>query len=328
VTATLAWMAALLDRDAFPQTTTEPVTAWMRAAWSVIERQAPVSWLALAVVLALLLVTALRLRGGTGPTASPGGAPAPPPRFPLVWALLPFALVSVLVAFAALAGLRAPAPPADPLRVEVVGHQWWWEFRYPDAGVVTATDLHLPVGRPIRLEFSSRDTEHAFWVPAVGPPQDVLPGVPSSFTFTPERAGHFPGQCAVLCGSSHAHMRVHMFVEEPAAFDAWVASQLAPRVEPDSSRDNPRWEGRELFITHACRGCHTVRGLTEGPIGPDLTHFASRSTIAGGMFERTDENLGLWLRHAHELKPGSTMPGLPIPDRQLRPLIAWLQSLE
>ena len=211
--------------------------------------------------------------------------------------------------------------------MSVIGHQWWWEFRYPDLGIATATELHVPVGRAVTLGLETADVDHSFWVPALGPRQDMIPDRRRNFVFTADREGAYPGQCAVLCGTSHAHMAVRVFVDAPVAFEAWAANQRAPRVEPDSVRGGALWRGREIFATHACRGCHTVRGLTQGPGGPDLTHFASRGSIGGGMLERNDANLARWIQHADELKPGAGMPGFPVPRSELDALVAWLQSL-
>jgi cytochrome c oxidase subunit 2 len=325
-----AWLfVPALTRAHFPQTTTEPATAWMRAAAGLIERQSPWVVVAFAVVLGALAVTALRLRARRGGGEAPGTGSRSLATHSLVWlwSLAPLILVTLVALPVWLARLHAPVPPVDALRVNVIGHQWWWEFRYPDQRIVTATDLHLPVGRPVTLIVESADAMHSFWVPAVGPRQDVPPLRRREFSFTPDRMGVFPGQCAEMCGASHAHMHLKMFVEPGPVFEAWVRQQLAPRVEPDSIRGGDLWRGRVSFVRNSCRGCHTIRGLTEGPIGPDLTHFASRTSIAGGMFERTDANLARWILHANALKPGSMMPGFPVPERQLKPLVAYLQSL-
>lgn len=299
-------------------------TAGSRAGWALLERQWPFALVALALVLLLLVFTALQLRGRRSEPA-PAGAPVP---LGALWTLLPVLLVAALVVLSRTAPVPAGSGAGAPIEVRVVGHQWWWEFRYPALGVVTATDLHLPAGRPVRMTVESADVSHSFWVPAIGPRQDVPPLSQRTFEFTPDREGIFPGQCAELCGASHAHMHLKMFVEPPAVFEAWVQSQLAPPFEPDSVRGGELWAARMSFVRNACRGCHTIRGVTEGPIGPDLTHFASRTTIAGGMFERTDENLTQWILHANKLKSGSTMPGFPVPERQLGPLVRYLQSLK
>jgi len=309
--------AAMLGRAGHPQTTTEPATAWMRSAQAVLGAQSPWAMLAIGLTAAVIVATLVRSRRGASSSRSPG---------PL-WTIAPVALVSITVALA-LTAPRRPAPPADgALRIAVIGHQWWWEFRYPTLGITTATDLHLPVGRPVVLSLESADVTHAFWVPALGPRALALPDRRRELALAADREGAYPGQCAEACGTSHAHMALRVLVESPAAFDAWAAGQRAPRAEPDSLRDGALWKGRAIFVSHSCRGCHTVRGLTDGPGGPDLTHFASRGTIAGGMLARTDANLARWIVRADSLKPGSGMPGFPVPRSELEPLVAWLQSL-
>ena len=198
-------VATTLTRAHYPQTTTEPATAWMRAADELFSHEMPWVLLACALVLGLLVALAVRLRGrdaagaGTTPETKPG-------PFAILWTLAPWVLVALVALPAVMAALHAPPPPTAALRVNVIGHQWWWEFKYPESGVVTATDLHVPVGRPVHLVIESADVMHSLWVPAVGPRQDVWPLRRREFTFTPDRAGMFPGQCAELCGMSHAHM--------------------------------------------------------------------------------------------------------------------------
>jgi cytochrome c oxidase subunit 2 len=299
---------------------TEPATAAMRAAWALLERQWPFALGAFVVVQCLLLATLLVSRSRRE------GATSAPPGW--LWTALPFVLVT-LVALPALRGALESPTVQEPLRVRAVGHQWWWEFRYPDLGVVTATDLHLPLGRPVEITLESADVLHSFWVPALGPQQEVSPDAASVFTVTPDREGEYPGQCALLCGTSHAHMRMRTLVTAPEAFDAWVAAQLAPPREPDPVTEPARAAGRAHYLRNACRGCHVIRGTSEGPVGPDLTHFASRGSIGGGMLSRSDADLKRWLLHANELKPGSTMPGFKdIPPRQLEELVRYLQGLE
>jgi cytochrome c oxidase subunit 2 len=315
---TLAAAVAALGRAGRPQTTTEPATAWMRSGQAVLEQQSPWAVAAIGLCLAAVVVLLVKPRGSGSAAAR---APSP------LWTIVPLALVAVTVAYALCAPRREPAPPAGALRVSVIGHQWWWEFRYPDLGIATATELHVPVGTAVSLELETADVDHSFWVPALAPRQDMIPERRRAFAFTADRVGAYPGQCAVLCGASHAHMAMRVFVDAPATFAAWAANQRAPRVEPDSVRDGALWRGREVFATHACSGCHTVRGLTVGPGGPDLTHFASRGSIGGGMLERNDANLARWILHADELKPGAGMPGFPVSRSELEVLVAWLQSL-
>ncbi len=324
-------MIALLLTEAlsaarYPQTTAEPATAWMRDAWSRFQGHLPYASVALVIVLVLLLAIAARLGRSLREGAPPAAGPSRAERW---WAFAPYLLLAVAV-WPAFRAFRAPEPPpSEPLRVNLVAHQWWWEARYDAHHFATATDVHVPVGRPVEFVLESADVMHSLWIPALGPRQEVPPLRRRTLTFTPDRVGRFPGQCAELCGSSHANMHLNLFVDDAATFDAWLANQQAPPVEPrDSVGAGPVWSGKQEFIEHACRGCHTVRGVTDGPIGPDLTHFASRTTIAGGMYPRTDSTLAHWLLKANQLKQGSTMPGFPIPARDLRELITWLQSLK
>ena len=319
------WLVGALDAVRYPQTATEPATAFMREGWLRFQSHLP--YASAALVLALLLLLAIAAR--VGAARREAAANETPSRAAWLWTLAP----SVLVALAVWPASRVfrdrePAVGA-PLRVNIVAHQWWWEARYDAHHFATATDVHVPVGRPVKLVLESADVMHSLWIPAIGPRQDVPPLRRRTITFTPDRVGRFPGQCAELCGSSHANMHLNLFVDDAATFDAWLANQQAPPVEPrDSVGAGPVWSGKQEFIEHACRGCHTVRGVTDGPIGPDLTHFASRTTIAGGMFPRTDSTLAHWLLKANTLKQGSTMPGFPIPARDLRELITWLQTLK
>ena len=308
-----------------PQIGVTPATAAMREAWARFQVHLPFAFVALAVALILLLVIASRIGGARGET------PASETRAShgWIWTVAPFVLVAIAVGPA----WRTLTPPSTssgaPVRVNLIAHQWWWEVRYPDHGVVTATDVHVPVGRPITFVLESADVMHSLFIPAIGPRQEVPPLRRRTIEFTPDRVGRYPGQCAELCGSSHANMHLNLFVDDAATYDAWLANQMAPPVHPpDSAWAGPYWRGMTTFQEHPCRGCHTVRGLTNGPIGPDLTHLASRTTLAGGMFPRNDSTLAHWLLKANTLKQGSMMPGFPIPPNDLRELILWLQSLK
>src|SRR5205823_8251192 len=172
--------------------------------------------------------------------------------------------------------------PKDALKVEVIGHQWWWEFRYPELGVVTASELHVPLRRSVVVDIQSADVIHSFWFPAIGGKRDAIPGHTNHIWFTPNLTGTFPGQCAEFCGMSHANMRMKLMVDTPEGFAAWVAGQKAAAVEPDST--TLAGKGRAIFAGEACIGCHTVTGVSAGVIGPNLTHVASRTGIAGDMY--------------------------------------------
>jgi cytochrome c oxidase subunit 2 len=210
--------------------------------------------------------------------------------------------------------------------VRVIGHQWWWEFQYPDLGITTATDLYLPLGKRVALELGSIDVIHSFWVPGLGGKRDTPPGQITRILLTPAAPGEYPGQCAEFCGVSHANMR-HLAVVLPGPeFQAWVARQKAAAAEPPEG--SPAAQGRQLFTAQACIGCHAIQGVAGGQVGPDLTHFASRKTIAGGMLANTPENLRRWLKDPPAVKPGSLMPDLKLTDAQLTALTAYLTGLK
>ena len=278
-----------------------------------------------AVVATVLLIAILRFRE-RDPDALPaqirGNA-----RLELAWTIAP-AIVLTFIAFPTVGAIfRTQAPSApDALKVRVVGHQWWWEFQYPDLGITTASDLYLPLGQRVALELGSVDVIHSFWVPGLGGKRDTPPGQHTRILLTPSAPGEYPGQCAEFCGASHANMR-HLAVVLPAPeFQAWVAAQKAPAAEP--AEGSPAAGGRQVFTTQACVGCHAIQGLSGGQIGPDLTHFASRKTIAGGMLPNTPENLGRWLKNPPAVKPGSLMPDLKLTEGQVAALGAYLSTLK
>jgi cytochrome c oxidase subunit 2 len=177
----------------------------------------------------------------------------------------------------------------------------------------------------VSLEISGADVIHSFWVPQLGGKRDAIPGGLTRIVLTADAPGEYYGQCAEFCGASHANMRHFAVVEAPEAFTAWAARQKEPAPAPADG--SPAAGGREVFRAGACVGCHTVRGVSAGTIGPDLTHFGSRKTIAGGILPNTPENLARWVRHAPTVKPGSIMPEQRLSDQEVTALVAYLQSL-
>ncbi len=310
---------------ASPQTTLLPRSDFARQSHSIFLQ---ILWWDIAifgVVAAVLLVAILRFRE-RDPAALPpqvrGNA-----RLELAWTIAP-AIILTFIAFPTVGAIfRTQAPPApDALKVRVIGHQWWWEFQYPDLGITTATDLYLPLGQRVAFDLGSIDVIHSFWVPGLGGKRDTPPGQLNRILLTPAAPGEYPGQCAEFCGVSHANMR-HLAVVLPGQeFQAWVARQKAPATEPPEG--SPAAQGRQLFTTQACIGCHAIQGLSGGQIGPDLTHFASRKTIAGGMLRNTHENLSRWLKDPPGVKPGSLMPDLKLTEVQVTALTAYLTSLK
>jgi len=240
------------------------------------------------------------------------------------WTLVPAAILFFIAipTVQTIFSTQGEPPQGDPLEVRVVGHQWWWEFEYPDLGFTTANELHVPVGRTVRLTLTSNDVIHSFWVPRLGGKRDLNPGSENVLWFTPDSAGVYEGQCAELCGTSHANMRMRVFVDTPDAFDRWVASMRAP--EPGD--DDPRFR---TFLASGCAACHAIAGTpAQGRIGPDLTGFGLRTTIASGMIENTSVNLAAWLAKPDSVKPGALMPDLGLSAARLDSLVTYLESLE
>jgi cytochrome c oxidase subunit 2 len=240
-------------------------------------------------------------------------------------AILLFLLVASLRTGRALSALGAE----HPLEIEVTGHQWWWEIRYPAAtpadDVLTANEIHVPVGRPVHLSTTSQDVIHSFWAPSLHGKKDLIPGRTTTTTIRVDRPGVYRGQCAEFCGLQHAHMGFLVVAEPPASFDAWLAAQrnvAAPPADPASAR------GQAIFLEGSCVVCHTVRGTpAAGRLAPDLTHLASRRTIAALTLPNTPGNLAGWILDPQHVKPGTQMPPTALRAEQVQPLLAYLDGL-
>jgi cytochrome c oxidase subunit II len=222
--------------------------------------------------------------------------------------------------------------PKDALQVEVIAHQWWWEFHYPTLGVETADELHIPTGQTIHFEMFSKDVIHSFFMPQVGGKRDVVPGQENEITLVAHVPGEYYGQCTEFCGDSHANMRFRVFVQTPADFHQWVKHQLSPPVKPTSG---DAAAGAKIFADAPCAICHTIRGVSGfskqyiyGFRGPDLTHFGGRTTFAGSIMDNTPANLALWIRNPDQVKPGANMPTLGLSGTDLKNLVAYLESLK
>lgn len=214
----------------------------------------------------------------------------------------------------------------DSMVVEVTGHQWWWEVRYPDLGVVTANEVHLPAGVDVELRLRSADVIHSFWVPALAGKRDALPERTNTLTIESDAPGTYVARCAEFCGIQHAHMNVVVVAHDRASFDEWVAAHRMPAVEPTTADQRA---GAELFVDRGCGSCHVVDGLTVGgdTPAPDLTHLASRREIAGGLLDSTGPDLRRWISDPHAVKPGTLMPDVDVTDTELDDLVAYLESL-
>lgn len=218
----------------------------------------------------------------------------------------------------------------DPLVIRVTGHQWWWalEYQNPDPSQVfeSANEIHVPVGRSILLLLESNDVIHSFWVPRLHGKKDLIPGHPASLTFKVDQAGRFEGVCAEFCGYQHAHMGILVIAQEPADYETWANTQRAVAHEPAS--DTAR-RGKEVLETTTCAMCHTVHGaLASSRIGPALTHFGSRQTLAAGAAPNEREQLRQWILDPQKLKPGAQMPANPLSPTDLNALLDYLATLQ
>jgi cytochrome c oxidase subunit 2 len=248
----------------------------------------------------------------------------------LAWTVIPILIVLVLFLSTArvLHSVQDAPQPPTAVRVTVIGHQFWWEYRYPSLGVVTANELHVPVSDPSHptptfLTLLSADTDHSFWVPQLAGKTDLIPNHVNKMWIDPHRVGLFVGQCAQFCGMQHAKMLLRVSVDSPEDFDAWIRAQRQP-----ANQDENELSGRRVFETTACMNCHTIAGtVATGQFGPDLTHLMSRQTIASGAAENTPANLRLWLQNPDAIKPGSLMPAMKLSDADLDSLVRYLETL-
>jgi cytochrome c oxidase subunit 2 len=252
----------------------------------------------------------------------------------LAWTVIPVLIVVVLFLTTAriIFAIQDAPEPHSALDVTVVGHQFWWEFRYPKFGIVTANELHLPVStpsapQPTYLQLLSADVDHSFWVPQLGGKTDLIPNHPNEMWFDPQRPGLYLGQCAQFCGIEHAKMLIRVYVDTPDEFAAWVKAQQQPFAQPDA-QNTAVSAGRRVFETEACVNCHTIYGTAaKGTFGPDLTHLMSRATIAAGIAPNTPENLRSWIQDPNTLKPGALMPAMQLSDHETDEVVAYLTTL-
>jgi cytochrome c oxidase subunit 2 len=248
----------------------------------------------------------------------------------LAWTVIPILIVLVLFLATArvILSVQDAPKPAGAIEVVAIGHQFWWEFRYPALGVVTANELHVPVSNPANstptfLTLLSADTDHSFWIPRLAGKTDLIPNHPNHMWIDPHETGMYLGQCAQYCGTQHAKMLLRVYVDSPEQFRLWVQEQRKPAVINDAAE-----EGRRIFESTACVNCHAVAGtVADGHFGPDLTHLMSRDTIASGAAPNTHENLRAWIQQPDSIKPGSLMPAMQLNDKDLEALTAYLETL-
>jgi cytochrome c oxidase subunit 2 len=251
-------------------------------------------------------------------------------RLETSWTIIPVLIVLVLTLTSArvLQSIQNAPRPASAIDITVVGHQWWWEVRYPAYGIVTANELHIPVSdahapTPTWLTLVSADVAHSFWVPRLNGKTDLIPNQVNHMWLAPTTPGLYYGQCAEYCGTQHAKMLLRVYVHPRDEFERWVRGQADPRPTPTNAD-----AGRRVFLRNGCVNCHAVFGtIADGRYGPDLTHLMSRATIAAGAAPNTPEMLRAWLRDPNAIKPGSHMPAMKLTEIDLNQLVDYLVTL-
>jgi len=355
----LALALAGCSPERYPQTALLPLSDFARIGDSV---QDQTFYWALAVFILVegaLVYSIFRFRGRPDdpePSQIHGNT-----TIEIIWTLIP-ALILAAIAVPTVKGIfETNRTPAGAMTIEVIGHQWWWEFRYPDADVVTANEMYIPAGRTVELKIISADVIHSFWPPRFSGKRDVFPGRETRLWWKADSTGLYPGQCAEYCGIQHARMAFHVRSVTPDEFDAWIAQmktrgpKAAPpaaaapaagdslrtasagaKVQgaaPDSAAATPAQgadyaAGEKLFLTKGCLGCHSLQavGAPKGLIGPNLANVGSRAYIAAGWLRNTDENLERWIREPQAVKKGVLMPNLGVTVEEARALRAYLRA--
>src|SRR5271166_6390595 len=248
----------------------------------------------------------------------------------LAWTIIPILIVVALFMATArvIAIVQKTSPPGNAIAVTAIGHQFWWEYRYPQLGVVTANELHVPVSDPAHptptfIKLLSADTDHSFWVPQLAGKTDLIPNRENSMWIEPHEAGMYVGQCAQYCGTQHAKMLLRVYADSPEQFRNWVAAEKDAAAPGEAVA-----AGRKIFEQTACINCHAISGtVANGRFGPDLTHLMSRETLAAGAALNSHDNLKLWIHDPEAIKPGSLMPAMNLNDQDLEAVVLYLESL-
>lgn len=323
-----------------------PAESIRHLAWLVLGICAAI----FVIVEGLLFMAVIRFRRRTRadargtPSSSAGGSAAagsiaagePEPQqlygsnpIELAWTVVPLLIVFVLglVTIRTIREVQLTEPPEGALRVQVIGHQWWWEYRFPDElgdgrEVVVANELVVPTDRPVWLELESADVIHSWWVPRLAGKTDCIPGRTNVTWFKARRPGLYLGQCAEYCGTQHAGMLLRVTAVAPDDFRAWLEHQASPAIVDPSVA-----EGRRLFASFACLNCHAIDGVSAGMFGPNLTHLASRETIGSGIIPLTRANLRAWIADPQTMKIGCNMPSLKLTDQELDQITDYLMTL-
>lgn len=327
-----ALVLAACAPDGYPQTTLAPKSDFATLLDQVFRRSFQLATIVFFLVEGALVWALFRFRGKAGdaePAQTHGNA-----MLEVVWTVIP----AVILVFIAIPTIQiifktADVPKDNPLVIEVVGHQWWWEFKYPEYNLVTAGDMHVPTGRTVDLRMTTMDVVHSFWSPQLAGKRDVFPKRDNRLWFRTETPGAYPGQCAEFCGTQHARMAFQIIAQDSASFVAWreglaAVGAPAPADSAAPPADSLVAQGQQLFLTKGCVGCHAVVAVGAPTMtGPNLAGIGDRTHIAAGWLPNTDANLARWLHNPQAIKVGVLMPNLGLTDDEITALVAYLRSL-
>lgn len=297
-------------------TTMHPVSSQGRTIFHQFVFVLILSAIVFLIVFGLLTVILLRFRGRPGDEEPPQTAGNRALEF--TWILIPILILIGLAVYSGFTMKSVGADAPDELQINVIGHQWWWEYQYPRYGIDTGSELHLPTGTPVRLNITATDVIHSFWVPDLGWKQDAIPGKTNTMELDLTESGTWDGQCAEFCGAEHAWMRIRVITQSPDQFSQWVSSQRTPPPTPATSLEK---RGQQIFNSSTCVNCHVT-----SRVGPSLTHFGSREWIGSGVLDNTPDNLARWINHVQDVKKGALMPDFHFSDSELQALVAYLEG--
>jgi cytochrome c oxidase subunit 2 len=327
----LILVVAGCNPEHYPQTTLLPRGDFARIADDLLDTT--VKWAVLVFVLVegVLVYAIFRFRGkpeDAEPHQIHGNT-----TVEIIWTVIPALILAAIAVPTVRAIFQTNATPKkDALTIEVVGHQWWWEFRYPEYNLTTANELHVPLGRTVSLRMGSADVIHSFWVPQFAAKRDVFANRETRMWFKAEADGDYPGECAEFCGIQHARMGYRIRAQKPDEFRSWVAHMQTLAPKPPSgaaaARDTLYGAGEKLFQAKGCVACHVLYAVNapKGMIGPNLANVGARSYIAAGTLKNTDENLARWIRNPQAIKKGVLMPNLGVTEPEARALVAFLRA--
>jgi cytochrome c oxidase subunit 2 len=289
------------------------------------------AWIGLGLVVALLFWSWKRRRRRGFGSDTGGDKPGEKAGVGVVVGMgivMPIVVLATLFVIADIFVIRttqAPAKSATRLTIQVIGHQWWWEVRYPGTTAVTANEIHIPVRTPVRVQVQTADVIHSFWVPELNRKIDAIPDRTNVEELDADAVGIYLGRCAEFCGLQHAHMAMKVFVDPPDVFRRWLAGEEKPASSPSGALAT---RGESVFMNGPCSSCHTIRGTSaSGYVGPDLTHLQSRTTLAGVTIPNRKGYLAGWIVDSQHVKPGNQMPNIDLAGPQLQALLAYLEGL-